>query len=75
MKLTKKKKIFLFLFLIILGYILFPKKTGFREETVRNGMPIILGEYNPCLGIELSQKIDNGMFLRCIGIPLPKITI
>lgn len=74
---NKKIKIFLIiLLLIILGYILFPKKIGFIEKNeLPSGEEITLGQYNQCFGIRLSQKINNRTIFRCIGIPFGKITI
>jgi len=70
---NKKEKIFLFiLILIILGYVLFPKNTGFTEESEYFR---VLGQHYRCFGIELSQKIGNRTFFRCIGVPFGKITI
>jgi hypothetical protein len=68
----RKIKIFLLiLLLIVLGYILFPKNIGFVEKM--GGMTI--GQYNFCLGITLTEKVGNKGNLKCIGIPLWKITI
>jgi hypothetical protein len=71
------KIFFIILFLIILGYILFPKNIGFTEEMrLSNGEVVTtLGEYDQCLGIALSEKKGNRTNFRCIGIPFGKITI
>lgn len=70
------KKFLLILFLIILGYVLFPKEIGFSEiMTLPNGGEVILGEFYRCLGIKLSQETNNKTIFRCIGIPFGRITI
>jgi len=76
------KIIFLVLFLIILGYILFPKNIGFVGKTRSSTGEVVTavtttGKYNMCLGVTLSEEKGDRIFLRCIGIPLynMKITI
>jgi hypothetical protein len=71
------KIIVLILFLILLGYVLFPKNVGFVEKMKLSTGEIVTttGQYDQCFGITLSEKKGNITNFRCIGIPFGKITI
>lgn len=71
----RTKIILIILGIIILGYILYPKNIGFIERQSLNDEEIILGQYSQCLGIKLSEEVDNRTNFRCIGIPFGRITI
>lgn len=76
-KSTKTKIFLIILCLIVLAYLLFPKKIGFMETfTLPNGKRGVVGQYYRCFGIRLSQWVNNNRkVFRCIGIPYSKITI
>jgi hypothetical protein len=71
----KIRIVLIILAIIILGWVLYPKYTGFIEKQTITGEDITLGEYSECFGMTLSLESGNRTNFRCIGIPFGRITI